>query len=177
MSSHILKLTGSQNRQKLGGWDGGTGMPHPQGRVSHCWSLSPSTRGWGRLLALDLKGQEDSPARQKDSEARLKYTPDAVTSCGTSGPWQMSPTPRQCCPSPVVTPGYTLPVDCLDQEADQHPAGQQKQGHLPIEGSWHLQPSGEPQVCSWRGKAHEHCASRGQEIGQCLEAHGPSLSP
>ena len=74
-STHTLKLTGSQNRQKLGGWEGGTGMPHPQGRVSHCWSLSPSTTGWGRLLALDLKGQEDSPARRKGSEARLKYNP------------------------------------------------------------------------------------------------------
>ena len=50
-------------------------MPHPQGRVSHCWCLSRSTGGWGRLLAVDLEGQEDSLAREEGSGARLKYSP------------------------------------------------------------------------------------------------------
>jgi len=32
-----------------------------------------------------------------------------------------------------------------DTEIDQHPAGQQTQGYLPVESTWQLQPFGELQ--------------------------------
>ena len=58
--------------------------------------------------------------------------------------WQMHPTPRQCYPSPVVSPGCILPVDppVVDRS---RPAGYQIQGHLPVEVPWHLHPSRQPQ--------------------------------
>ena len=39
-----------------------------------------------------------------------------------------------------------MSLDLLpDTEIDQHPAGQQTQGYLPVESTWQLQPFGELQ--------------------------------
>lgn len=92
--------------------------------------------------------------------------------------WSLAETsllsPRPChghaAPSPAITPSpaslqpyLSCRLDPLpDTEVDQHPAGQQTQGHLPVEGPWHLQPPGEPQdFVPGGGRAHEGCASRG----------------
>ena len=68
---------------------------------------------------------------------------------------------------PPALPSPRLYLSCRldplpDTEVDQHPAGQQTQGHLPVEGPRNLQPPGEPQdFVPGGGKAHEGCASKG----------------
>ena len=82
---HTLKLIGGQNQQKLGGWEGGTGMPHTQETISHRWCLFPSSgdgegcRPWiWRAERTLLPG---AGAQGSDGST----LPDAVTSRGTSG--------------------------------------------------------------------------------------------
>lgn len=68
--------------------------------------------------------------------------------------WQMHPTPRQCCPSPVVSPGCILPVDLTPLVHRSRPAGYQIQGHLPVEVPRYLHPSRQPQdTVPGKGKA------------------------
>ena len=135
---------GSQNRQKLGGLEGGKGMPHPQGRVSHCWCLPPP-RGWdGRLLALDLEGQEDSLARVWGSGARLKY--NSCFSHLLCQQWPLEDAPHT--QAVLLQPGrhsqlYLEPLSDTEVNSTQQASRNRMTSQL--RSPQYLQPSREPQ--------------------------------
>ena len=67
--------------------------------------------GWGKAAGLGFGGLRGLSGQGVGLRGRIE-----VQSLMQSPPvapvvWQMHPTPRQCCPSPGVSPGCTLPVD------------------------------------------------------------------
>ena len=136
---------------------------------------NPSTRGGGRLLVWDLEGHgEDYPARGWGSSALIEVPvpslgsdPDPATFYGTSGSLAYTPHTQAVLPQPLITPSCTLLIALtpFQTDADQHPAGQQTQGHLPVEGPWHLQPQ---DFVPREGKPLRVVSGEGQETGGVL---------
>ena len=67
--------------------------------------------GWGKAAGLGFGGLRGLSGQGVGLRGRIE-----VQSLMQSPPvapvvWQMHPTPRQCYPSPVVSPGCILPVD------------------------------------------------------------------
>ena len=84
-----------------------------------------------------------------DQAAWLKYLspPRAVALIQSLPVEPVVPPPMECCPSPVINPGYTVWVDLTPFQTRSRPTPSRPAdtGSPPSWGPQHLQPSGEPQ--------------------------------